>query len=378
MNVIAPRGPRVRGTPAAGRRVSFLTTCARNHFTWQNELLPGRQRIGNLDVHFFPVDEDRDLGTFLEIQQRISNRREVTPDEERAWIDNSVNSRALYEHLRAEGGNYDRIVLGPYLFGVAWHAARIHPRRTLLVPCLHDEPFAGLGIMRDLFGDVAGCLFNAEPERDLARRLYGFPEEKGRVVGMGLDSFAADPTSFARRRNLKRPYLLYCGRREAGKGTPIILDYTLAFRERTGRDIGLVFTGSGPLDLPEGLEDHVLDLGFVSEEEKHEVMAGAAAFIHPSVNESLGSVLLESWLAGAPALVHAGSAVLQWQCRRSGGGLWFRSYPEFEEALRRLLDDPALRNAMGGSGRRYVLSEYAWPKVEQRLFAALSDLGGSP
>ena len=40
-------------------------------------------------------------------------------------------------------------------------------------------------------------------------------------------------------------------------------------------------------------------------------MAGALAFCHPSVNESFGIVLLESWLARTPALVHAGSDVLQ-------------------------------------------------------------------
>jgi glycosyltransferase involved in cell wall biosynthesis len=100
-------------------------------------------------------------------------------------------------------------------------------------------------------------------------------------------------------------------------------------------------------------------------------MAGAVAFVHPSVNESFGIVLLEAWLAGTPGLVHARSAVLRWQCAQSNGGLWFRHYPDFEEALLRLLDDPPLRHALGAAGRAYVRRTYAWPAVEQRLFAAL-------
>jgi glycosyltransferase involved in cell wall biosynthesis len=138
--------------------------------------------------------------------------------------------------------------------------------------------------------------------------------------------------------------------------------------------VKLVFTGSGQIDAPEDLRPHITDLGFVSEQDKREAMAGAAAFIHPSVNESLGIVLLESWLAGTPALVHAKGEVLSWQCRRSGGGLWFKRYPEFEEELLLLLDNENLRRAMGDAGRAYVKREYSWESVEKRMLAALDSL----
>ncbi len=356
---------------AAGRQVTFLTTCAQSHFSWENTLPPGRRQIGRLDVHFFPVDPDRDVGEFLRVQAQIDRGVPVSARDEVLWIQNSVNSRALCDYLKAHGGEFDRILAGPYLFGVTYHAARVWPDKTLLVPCLHDEVFAYLGIMHGMFGSVAGCLFNSAPERELARRLYAFPDAKSSVVGMGLDPFEADPAAFARRHKLAQPYVMYAGRREAGKGTPLLCDYLHAFRERTGRDLKLVCTGSGPIEAPPALQEHILDLGFVSEQEKREAMAGAVAFVHPSVNESFGIVLLEAWLAGTPGLVHARSAVLRWQCAQSNGGLWFRHYPDFEEALLRLLDDPPLRHALGAAGRAYVRQNYAWPAVEQRLFAAL-------
>jgi glycosyltransferase involved in cell wall biosynthesis len=114
-----------------------------------------------------------------------------------------------------------------------------------------------------------------------------------------------------------------------------------------------------------------MDLGFVSEQDKHDAMAGALAFCHPSVNESLSIVILESWLAGTPVLVHAGSEVMRNQCLRSNGGLWFRNYPEFEEALMLLIAQPDTRRALAANGKRFVESEYAWPAVESRLQAAL-------
>ncbi len=360
-------GELARAAVRDGRRVTFLTTCARNHFTWENELPAGVVRVDGMDVHYFPVDADRDVGQFLRIQERISRGVRVSRDEEERWSAHSVRSSALCEHLRATGGRYDRVLAGPYLFGLVRQAARVHPGRTLLVPCLHDEPFAYLGVVREMFEAVRGSLFNAEPERVLARRLYGEGGSRGAVVGMGIEPFAADPGAFAARTGLAGPYVLYSGRREAAKGTPLLVRYVDAFRGRTGRRVRLVLTGSGPFDEA----PFVHDAGFLPEGEKREAMAGAVAFVHPSTLESLGIVLLESFMAGTPALVHAGGAVLRWQCERSGGGLWFRHYPDFEAELLWLLDHEDARRGMGERARRFVRTEYAWDTVARRFFEAL-------
>jgi glycosyltransferase involved in cell wall biosynthesis len=355
-----------------GHTVDFLTTCATNHFTWANDLPAGVRATDGLNVHFFPVDGNRDIETFLRVQDRICRGQAVSAGEQDAWLRNNVNSTPLCEHLGRHAAGYDRIVAGPYLFSLVCSAAAVAPDRTFLVPCLHDEPFAYLDCFRRMFASVRGCLHNSEPERDLARRLYALGDDRAFVVGMGIEPFQCDAAAFAQRRNLSSPYLLYAGRREPMKGTPLLVAYFEAFRRRTRRELTLVLAGAGPVNVPPSLGSDVMDVGFLQESEKREAMAGAAAFCHPSLYESLSIVLLETWMAGTPALVHAGSAVMQDQCRRSGGGLWFRCYPEFEEELVRLLDQPGLRDAMGASGRRYVQSEYAWPAVDRRLRTALA------
>lgn len=356
---------------AAGWQVDFLATCARNHFTWENEIEPGEKVIAGITVRYFPVDSGRDLGAFIDIQNRISRSVEVSREEELTWHRNNVNSTALYDYLRAEGHRYDKIVMGPYLFALVYFASQIHPERTLLLPCLHNECFAYLKTIREMFLNVSGWLFNSEPERDLATRLYGLDQSRAEIVGMGIDGFQADPERFRRSHGLSAPYIIYSGRREPMKGTPLLLDYLDIFRERTGRDIKLVLTGSGPYDPPTRLAPHIIDLGFVTEQDKHDAMAGAVAFCHPSTNESFSIVILESWLAGTPVLVHAAGDVMPDHCRKSKGGLWFRNYPEFEEELSLLLEKPALRDTMGKSGQRYVQTEYAWDSVEGRLLKAL-------
>ncbi len=358
---------------ARGFSVDFLTTCAQSHFTWENTLPPGVKKMDGMNVHFFPVDA-RDTGTFLRIQQSIDRGRPIPESDELLWLRNGVNSAALLAHLDRHADAYRAILLGPYLFGLTWFTALAHPRRSLLVPCLHDEPFARLACMKRLFAETTGCLFNAQGERELARELFACPDSKSRIVGMGLDPFEADPAAFARRHHLSAPYVLYSGRREPLKGTPLICDYLHTFRERTGRDIKLVFTGSGTIDAPAALWPHILDAGFVSEHEKHEAMAGATAFLHPSVNESFGIVLLEAFLARTPGLVHAKSRVLVSQCRAAGAGLWFRHYPDFEAQLLYLLDHPEARAALGRRGHDFVAREYAWPAIEQKFLSALDAL----
>jgi glycosyltransferase involved in cell wall biosynthesis len=352
----------------SGRQVHLLTTCATNHFTWKNDLPAGTRQEGPLTIHCFPVDGGRDLNRFGQAQERISRGRFNLQDEE-AWLAESVNSRALLDFLAAQP--FDRIVVGPYLFGLTVAVCRRFPKQAFLLPCLHDEAFARVSLFKSVFENSAGILFNSEPEKQLAMRLYGLPASKGCVVGMGLDPFEADPGAFARKHALTAPYVVYCGRREPLKGTPLLFDYMTAFRARTGRDVKLVLTGSGQVPIPAPLRAHVLDVGFVSELEKHEAMAGATAFCHPSLNESFSIVLLEAWLARTPALVRETCAVLRDHCVRSNGGLWFSRYPEFEEALSLLLDRNELRMALGAAGRAYVEREYSWPAVERKLFAAL-------
>ena len=224
-----------------------------------------------------------------------------------------------------------------------------------------------------MFANVRGCIFNTEPERLLANRIYGPGHcHSCGVVGMGLPPFDADPNAFAAQHAITSPYVIYCGRRELLKGTPLFLDYMELFRERTQRDVKVVLTGAGELDIPPALRPHLIDRGFVSEQEKCEAMAGAVAFCHPSTNESLSIVLLEAWLARTPALVHAKGEVLRYQCRTARGGLWFNDYPEFEAQLIRLLDDPPLNAALAEAGRNFTLREYAPDAVQRKLLAALA------
>ena len=67
-----------------------------------------------------------------------------------------------------------------------------------------------------------------------------------------------------------------------------------------------------------------------------------------------------------PVLVNAGCGATVEHCRRSGGGLTFDGYGEFEVAVDRLVGDPAFGATLGGRGRAYVDARFRWPHVIDR------------
>ena len=367
----------------AGFDVEFLTTCAKSHFTWANELPEGEFMRDGVRVRRFPVDHSRNGELFMSLQIRVSGGETLSAEDEELWLRNNVRSPAMMEHVRAT--DPDRVVVGPYLFGLAVEASRLFPEKTILVPCLHDEPFARIGVVAGMFRSVRGFCFNTAEERDLAASLYGLGPGAGSAIASAVVGFALDDftSSADRGRELAgcaspspggaAPYILFCGRREPLKGTPLLLDYWAAYRRtRPESRMRFVFTGSGEIERPEGLEGDIVDLGFVSEQDKHDLMAGAVAFCHASVNESLGIVLLESWLARRPVLVLASGRVLTAQTRAAGGGLWFRNCSEFITALDLIVERPDLAAALGESGRAWTLAEYSRESVASRLAALLS------
>jgi len=361
---------------AAGHQIEVFTTCARNHATWANEFEPGASSVNGVTVRRFPVNEHRDIDTLLELQERILAFEELSVDEEKRWISNGVNSDALYRHLHEVRGDFDAFLFIPYMFGTTYWGAQIVSDRSVLIPCLHDEPYAALKLYRELFDNAKGVMFNTEPERDLGVEMFDLPGYKIGVVGMGFEPAPEyNAERFRRTYKIKEPFILYSGRREHGKNTPLLLEYFRTFKRHNKNALRLVLLGSGPVELQPVDRKYVTDLGYVSEQDKHDACAAALAFVQPSINESLSIVIMESWLAGRPVVVHAGCAVTAHHAKRSQGGLAFGTYFEFEEILNLLLEQPELGDALARSGRAYVTDELSWPKCLERFDAAMHQFG---
>ncbi len=132
--------------------------------------------------------------------------------------------------------------------------------------------------------------------------------------------------------------------------------------------LDLLMVGRSVMDLPSA--PWLDPVGFVSDEEKQALIAGAVALVSASPYESLSLVLFEAWAEGTPTLVSTTSDVLVGQTQRAGGGLWFRDAYDYVAALDLLTARPAVAGALGASGRR-VARALTWDIVTDRLIDAI-------
>jgi len=360
---------------AAGHDVVVLTTCARNHFTWANELPAGESSINGVRVLRHRVSRRRDDELMTSLHARIDAGFPLDADGERAWVANTGYSQELLAAVESAASRVDALLFAPYLFASTCFGVGVRPERSLVIPCLHDEPYARFTILQDAMRSAAGLIFNSDAERRLATSLLG--EVRGRVVGAGFDPVAQVDAGRARRRfGLDGTLVAYAGRRERAKNFPLLLQWITAHSRVLAPDlpVTLAAMGSSALETPSAAREVVTDLGAVDEQTKYDVLAASVAVAQLSLVESFSYVLMEGWLCGTPSIVHAQCAVTREHCEASGGGLWVESAEEFSEALRRLITDTALRTRMAAAGRGYVIAGYSWPEVMARLTSAITEL----
>jgi len=362
---------------AQGHKIEVFTTCAHDHFSWKNYYEEGRKRINNVLVRRFRVDGGRNTREFLSIQGQIDRRKKISLNLQERWISESVNSTNLYRFIEKQKGNFDCFAFIPYLFGVTYFGAKVAPEKSLLIPCLHNEPFAYLDIFRKLFSGVRGVIFHTYPEMELAKRIFNLPEDKMFRVGLGFEKNKDESNAqrFRKKYGIDDPFILFAGRREEGKNLPLLLNFFRDYKMHNQNNLKLVLIGSGEVCLGTRDKRDIIDLGYISSSDKQDAFAAALLFCQPSVNESFSIVLMESWLAARPTLVHGECEVTRDHCRRSNGGLWFSSYFEFEETVNFFLGNPRVADRIGRKGQAYVEEDYCWTRVLDRFEQALTKFG---
>jgi glycosyltransferase involved in cell wall biosynthesis len=351
-----------------GHQVEVLTSCAVSHVDWANQYPEGIEEIDGVTVHRLPVAEPRDHRFFLPLNSRVVwGERPVPLYLQERWMQiQGPNLPGLVPFLVEEAPGYDVVVFFTYLYHTTWSglpaASGLAP--TVLHPTAHDEPSLSVRLYDTMFRHPSAFAFSTEEEEALVRRRFGI-RSRSAVIGIGIDLDAAADADEAGFRDAfglgDRPYLLYLGRVEPGKGSEELMDFFAAYKDRNPGPLTLVVAGRVVNELSS--HPDVVFTGFVDDRAKHSALAGALALVQPSFFESFSMVLTEAWAQAVPALVQGHCDVLVGQARRSGGGIPYKGFAEFEVAVDMLLDDHSLARGMGEAGRRYVERNYEWDQV---------------
>lgn len=361
---------------AVGVDVEILTTCVKEFSSdWNVDYYPeGVEIIYDIPVRRFKVRK-RDVQAFDAVNYKLITNQKITDDEEQIFIKEMVNSPRLYQYIKDNQHKYDLFVYIPYMFGTTYYGINTCPEKAVIIPCFHKESYVYMNIFKELFPKVRGAIYNADAEYKLANSIYDFRNVKQKVMGLGLETgWIGKPERFREKYDINQPFILYAGRKDAGKQVDLLLYYFAQYKERNHNDMKLVLLGGGEINIPETIATEVIDLGFVDIQDKYDAYTAAMVLCQPSLFESFSIVIMESWLAGRPVLVNSGCDVTTDFAHQSGGGFAFENYDSFERYVNEIMNEPEMAIAMGQNGRKYVISHFSWDAIVEKYISFFEEL----
>ncbi|MCE9501174.1 MAG: glycosyltransferase family 4 protein [Leptospira sp.] len=349
--------------------VTVLTTTATDYTTWRNELIAGEKTIGNIRVIRFKSDYERNMHSFNKLSGKISKKfPDVSAGEYERWLrSQGPVTSSLVSYIESNSENFELFFFISYLYFPVVKGIQAVKEKSLCLLTLHDEFPAYFPIYKQAYTNEISYTFNTMEEFSLFKRIFSYEPSNYSVIGMNIEpvQLKADlPQTDSK-------YILYIGRLDRGKGIDDLINFFIQWKESADSPINLILVGAQNANsIPHNAG--IVFAGFVSEEEKIELIRNAMFIVNPSPLESFSIVTMESWNCGTPVLVNAASEVLKWHCIRSNGGLYYSDFDSFCATMNYLCSHPKERDLMGSNGKKYVELNYSNEVVRKKLFSLVN------
>jgi glycosyltransferase involved in cell wall biosynthesis len=197
----------------------------------------------------------------------------------------------------------------------------------------------------------------------------GIPAERIRHVPLGVVAGRVGAPGAVRRRfGLDRPYLLFVGTMEPRKNLPRLIEAV----ERLPSDHVLAVAGlDGWGDAAPGKSDsdRVRLLGFVTDEERDDLYAGADVFVYPSIREGFGLPVAEAMALGVPVVTSRGTATEE----VAGGAAVLVDPTDVESIASGIEQALADRSRLVAAGRARAAA-LTWERTAEATVAAYREL----
>jgi alpha-1,3-rhamnosyl/mannosyltransferase len=237
--------------------------------------------------------------------------------------------------------------------------ATLHDLTSLLMPQLHTA--GNIRADRTFFDRIlrrADALISvSENTRQDAIRLLRIAPEKITTIHSGIPEvyFSAAPTKRL------RPYVLYVGSIEPRKNLPVLLDAWKQLAADLRDQFELVIAGPAGWSSEATIariRAEATYVGYVPEADLPGLVAGATAFVYPSLYEGFGFPVVQAMAAGVPVVTSSTSCLPE----ITGGAALLadpRSATEIAAALTKVLESPSLRAEFSARGRERA-QHYRW------------------
>jgi len=362
-----------------GAAVEVLTTCVReaSDDRGKNTRKPGVSVESGIKVRRFKVRK-RDVRRFDHANTKLYYSQPATREEERMYLEEDINSPEMYSYIRENRDKYEFFIFMPYLYGPTYNGSVECPDNSVIIPCLHDEGYAYMELMKERMSRFKGMIFLSKPEGELAHRLYDLSKVKTAVLGAYVESGwedSCDPQAFRKKYDIQDDFILYAGRKDSGKKADELMKFFIQYKKMHKEEkLKLVMIGGGTLEIPEEFQREVIDLGFVSIEDKHNAFAASLFLCNPSYFESFSIVIMESWLTKRPVLVSEHCAVTTNFCQENNGGLYYDNFGTFCGCLDFMLNNREIADGMGENGYQYVIENFTHDVIGKKYLTFLEGI----
>ena len=350
--------------------VSVLTTCAIDYVTWKNEYKEGIEHINGVKVIRKKVDFERNQKKFNKISAKLNNEKDnINLGIE--WQEaQGPHSSELIRYLEDHKDDYDVIIFLTYLYYTTYFGLKVAPEKSILIPTAHDEPPIYYSIFNETFNLPKAILYSTTTERDFVNKRFKNDYIESDIVGLGVDiNENAQDIDLEKTFDIKDDYVVYIGRIDESKGCKEMFEYFLEYKKTYNSNLKLVLAGKSAMEIPRN--KNIVTLGFVSEDEKVNLIRKSKLLILPSKFESLSLSTLEAMYLKVPVLLNGKCEVLKQHAILSNGGLYYENKWEFIETLDYLIKNFEITERMGENGRRYVDKYYKWDAIIKKLKEAI-------
>jgi glycosyltransferase involved in cell wall biosynthesis len=192
--------------------------------------------------------------------------------------------------------------------------------------------------------------------------------------------------------------VLFVSRLERRKGVDVLLpvaarlirsyphvEFVLAGKDTDNTELGETYTSAFRREFGQDREvrSRVTFTGWLSDDALMQAYADADVFCLPARYESLGLVAIEAMAFGLPVVVSGVGGLLEIvEPERSGLLVPVEDEAALEAALRRLIEDPALRERLGERSRRLFEEKFdlsvTVPRTIEALQRVAADQGAAP
>lgn len=256
-----------------------------------------------------------------------------------------------------------------------------------------DNPSLEQTVFRHIFRRAAQSATHILTVSEHAKRrivaCYNVPPERVAVTPESADPVYFIPVStdeIARVRSaygLRAPYILAVGQIHPHKNLNALIDAFVTLRQTHGSTAQLVLVGAfkgAAVALQqriraEGLASEVILTGWVPDADLPALYQGAIVYVLPSRYEGFGVPVLEAMASGTPVITTTATALPE-----VAGDAALLVGPDdgagLVTALRRVLDDEALRTELIGRGAARA-RHFSWQETARGTLAVLQQVGES-